>query len=158
MKSLQRQRGVVLFFALILLVVMTFIGVALALNSGQSLRMAGAGSERVDAKAVADGGLAAVLNGMSGGNLATLMQRTERSLFNGAQVLTPLPLVDDGAGGLKVLPQNVSCKRSANASDTTLIRCRRVEVSSSVVYGRDNLGQLTVTEGVEQQVLNGSGS
>ena len=158
MQRIQRQRGVVLFFALILLVIMTFIGVALALNSGQSLRMAGASSEQIDARAVADGGLAAVLNSMSGGNLATLSQQTARELFNGKQTLTPIPLVDDGAGGLKVLPQNVSCLRNPKGSGTELLRCRRVEISSSVEFGRDNLGQITVTEGIEQQVLNGSGS
>lgn len=35
---------------------MTVIGVALAVNSTQSLRMSGAGSERIEAKAIADGG------------------------------------------------------------------------------------------------------
>lgn len=53
---MKRQKGVVLFFALIILIIMTVIGVALAVNSTQSLRMSGAGSERIEAKAIADGG------------------------------------------------------------------------------------------------------
>jgi len=54
-KSYQKQQGIVLFFSLIILVLMTIIGVALAVNSTQSLRMAGAGAERIDAMASAQG-------------------------------------------------------------------------------------------------------
>ncbi|MGS0726875.1 pilus assembly PilX family protein, partial [Shewanella sp. 0m-11] len=52
---MQKQKGIVLFFSLIVLLIMTVIGVALAVNSTQSIRMAGAGSERVEAVAVARG-------------------------------------------------------------------------------------------------------
>ena len=58
---MRKQKGIVLFFALIVLLLMTIIGVALAVNSTQSMRMSGAGSERIEAKAIADGGLEAVL-------------------------------------------------------------------------------------------------
>lgn len=58
---MKRQKGVVLFFALIVLIIMTVIGVALAVNSTQSLRMSGAGSERLEAKALADGGCSIVI-------------------------------------------------------------------------------------------------
>ena len=51
-KSQKRQQGIVLFFSLIVLVLMTLIGVALAVNSTQSLRMSGAGSERIEASLV----------------------------------------------------------------------------------------------------------
>ncbi|MGZ0787976.1 PilX N-terminal domain-containing pilus assembly protein, partial [Pseudomonas saponiphila] len=43
---MKKQKGIVLFFALIILLLMTIIGVALAVNSTQSMRMSGAGSER----------------------------------------------------------------------------------------------------------------
>nr|WP_243883796.1 PilX N-terminal domain-containing pilus assembly protein [Shewanella algae] len=153
--KIRQQRGVVLFFALILLIILTLIGVALAVNSSQSLRMAGAGAERVEAKALADGGLQAVLNAKSQAELATMTAiDTGNSYSGGTQDLTPLPLKSDGT----VDARNVSCQRSRDASGTDLIKCRRVEVSSQVRYGRDNLGQLTVIEGVEQEVLNGSGS
>lgn len=58
---MRKQKGIVLFFALIVLLLMTIIGVALAVNSTQSMRMSGAGSERIEAKSIADGGLEAAI-------------------------------------------------------------------------------------------------
>jgi type IV pilus assembly protein PilX len=157
--NMQKQKGVVLFFSLIVLIIMTVIGVALAVNSTQSLRMAGAGAERIEAKALADGGVAAVLLNKTPAFLATMSNVDSANNYSGGtQVLTPLPLVDDGAGGLKVEPKNVSCQRSADASGTDLFKCRRVEISSQVSFGRDGLGQLTVVTGIEQEVLSGSGT
>jgi type IV pilus assembly protein PilX len=150
MKGLKRQSGIVLFFALILLVVMTVIGVALAVNAGQSLRMAGAGSERMEAKAAADGGLAAVMNATTVATLATLSDVQNSALFGGEQTLTPLP---EGA-----TPENVGCQHSVTASATNIIGCRRLQANSTVTYGRDNMGVIEVTQGMEQEVLNGSGS
>ncbi|CAM4014170.1 MULTISPECIES: PilX N-terminal domain-containing pilus assembly protein [Shewanella] len=156
---MNKQKGVVLFFALIVLILMTVIGVALAVNSTQSLRMAGAGAERIEAKALADGGVAAVLLNKTQAFLATMTTIDDQNSFSGGkQVLTPLPLVDDGAGNLIVQPKNVSCQRSAAASGTDLFKCRRIEISSQVSFGRDNLGQVLVVTGIEQEVLSGSGS
>uniref|UniRef100_Q0HS88 Type IV pilus assembly protein PilX n=1 Tax=Shewanella sp. (strain MR-7) TaxID=60481 RepID=Q0HS88_SHESR len=156
---MKKQKGVVLFFALIVLIIMTVIGVALAVNSTQSLRMAGAGSERVEAKALADGGVDAVLNAKTKAFLATMTAIDSNNNYSGGrQTLTPLPLVDDGTGTLVVQPKNVSCQRSLNASGTDLFKCRRVEISSAVAFGRDNVGQLTVITGIQQEVLTGSGS
>ncbi|WP_028762791.1 pilus assembly PilX family protein [Shewanella colwelliana] len=153
---MQKQKGVVLFFSLILLIIMTVIGVALAVNSTQSLRMAGAGTERIEAKALADGGVAAVLLNKTPAFLATMSDiDNSNALSGGTQVLVPLPLVDDGAGGLKVEPKNVSCQRTKLISSN--LECRRIEISSTVSFGRDNLGQLTVVTGIEQEVLKRGG-
>ncbi|MGL4448393.1 MAG: pilus assembly PilX family protein [Shewanella sp.] len=141
---MKKQQGIVLFFALIVLIIMTVIGVALAVNSSQSLRMSGAGSERIEAKAIADGGLEQVMVKYQGPLFANLNAVKTEALFNGAQQLTPVPLVG---------PQNVGCQRTANATGANLVNCRRVEISSTKTFGRDNLGQLTVVAGVEQQVL-----
>ncbi|QYK03343.1 pilus assembly PilX family protein [Shewanella psychrotolerans] len=155
---MKKQEGMVLFFSLIVLIIMTVIGVALAVNSTQSLRMAGAGAERIEAKALADGGIAAVLLNKTPAFLASMSNiDNDNAYLGGTQVLTPLPLVDDGAGGLKVEPKNVACQRTGAASSTGLFQCRRVEISSQVSFGRDNLGQLTVVTGIEQEVLSGSG-
>ncbi|ASJ98686.1 pilus assembly protein PilX [Shewanella marisflavi] len=157
MNSLTRQKGVVLFFSLIILIMMTVIGVALAVNSTQSLRMAGAGAERVEAKALADGGIAAILLNKTPAFLANMSTIDDQNFFSkGTQVLTPLPLVDDGAGNLIVKPENVGCQRSVNASGTNLFKCRRIQISSQVSFGRNNLGQVTVVTGIEQEVLSGS--
>ncbi|WP_220746073.1 pilus assembly protein PilX, partial [Shewanella colwelliana] len=121
--------------------------VALAVNSTQSLRMAGAGAERLDAKAVADGGLAQVIADNSGSPLANLAARQTANVFGGAQVITPLP--ETGV-------RDVGCQRTSNATGANLVSCRRAEVTSTVAFGRDNLGTLTVASGVEQQVLTGN--
>ncbi|ABI40022.1 type IV pilus assembly protein PilX [Shewanella sp. MR-4] len=150
---MRRQKGVVLFFALIVLIIMTVIGVALAVNSTQSLRMAGAGAERIEAKAIADGGLEQVIDDYSGAKLANLADVKDESVlpssqkFETSQKLVPLP--ETGV-------RDVGCQRTTNATSADLISCRRVEVSSSVEFGRNKLGSLTVVSGVEQQVLTGN--
>jgi type IV pilus assembly protein PilX len=145
--KLQKQKGIVLFFSLIVLIIMTVIGVALAVNSTQSLRMAGAGAERVDAKAVADGGLAQVIADYSGALLANLSVEKTTSVFGSDQAVIPLP--ESGV-------RDVGCQRASNATGANLVSCRRAEFTSSVTFGRDNLGSLTVASGVEQQVLTGN--
>ncbi|MEZ9367855.1 PilX N-terminal domain-containing pilus assembly protein [Shewanella sp. 10N.286.51.B2] len=141
---MKKQQGIVLFFSLIVLIIMTVIGVALAVNSTQSLRMAGAGAERIEAKAVADGGLAQVIDNYSGAPFANLLDVTDEAEFEATQKLTPLP-----EGAVK----DVACQRTSRASGANLISCRRVQITSTVSYGRGGLGSLTVASGVEQQVL-----
>lgn len=126
---------------------MTVIGVALAVNSTQSLRMAGAGSERVEAKAIANGGLEQVISNNSGASLANMTAVVNANEFNSAQVITPLP-----EAGVR----DVACQRTSNAMGANLVSCRRAEVTSTARFGRNNLGSLTVSAGVEQQVLTGN--
>ncbi|MCE9685278.1 pilus assembly PilX N-terminal domain-containing protein [Shewanella sp. AS16] len=142
---MNKQKGVVLFFSLIVLIIMTLIGVALAVNSLQSMRMSGAGSERIEAGIAANGALDAAIASNQGAGLANMSTTTQSSLLNGTQTITPLP--EDGT------VQDVSCQRSTNASAANLIACRRLEISSSSTFGRDDLGQLTVVAGIEQEVL-----
>lgn len=143
---MNNQKGIVLFFSLIVLVIMTVIGIALAVNSTQSLRMSGAGAERIEAKAIADGGLEQVIANNAGSLLANMSAPTSASEFNATQVITPLP--ETGV-------RDVGCQRTTNATGANLVSCRRSEVTSSVAFGRNNLGSLTVAAGVEQQVLTG---
>jgi type IV pilus assembly protein PilX len=146
---MKKQKGIVLFFTLIVLLIMTVIGVALAVNSTQSLRMAGAGAERIEAQAIASGGLDEAIASNKGATLANMVAVTSvTSTFGSKQVLTPMP--KDGT------IQDVSCQRSTKASATNLISCRRVEISSNASFGRDKLGQLSVVAGIEQEVLTGS--
>ena len=142
---MKNQQGIVLFFSLIILAIMTVIGTALAVNSTQSIRMAGAGSERIEAMAAAHGALDSVINTNQGAAFANLTD-----VFNAGTILgvtstiTPLQLDD------------VSCQRSANSSSAHLISCRRSEISSVSSFGRSNMGRLIVVAGVEQEVLSGS--
>lgn len=146
---MKREKGMVLFFSLIVLVLMTVIGVALAVNSGQSLRMAGAGSERVEAKAVAHGGQARAVEANEGAIMANMTDDLKQTVTIGTSpvenTLSPMTAGD------------VNCQRSTKANSANLISCRRIEIESLVKFGRKNMGELTVVAGVEQEVLTGSG-
>ncbi|MCL2913354.1 pilus assembly PilX N-terminal domain-containing protein [Shewanella corallii] len=145
---MKKQQGVVLFFSLIVLLMMTVIGVALAVNSSQSLRMAGAGSERVEALAAAQGAQARAINNNQGSNMANIDNNipvpADATFPNASSVIAPSEFGD------------VNCQRSADASSTNLISCRRMEITTEAKFGRDNLGRLSVVTGVEQEVLTGS--
>lgn len=146
---MRKQKGIVLFFTLIILLIMTVIGVALAVNSTQSLRMAGAGAERIEAQAIAGGGLNETIASNKGAALANMVAViTVTSTLGSQQILTPMP--KDGT------IQDVSCQRSTKTSAANLISCRRIEISSNASFGREDLGQLSVVAGIEQEVLTGS--
>jgi type IV pilus assembly protein PilX len=144
---MKRQQGIVLFFSLIVLIIMTLIGVALAVNSTQSLRMAGAGSERIEAKAIADGGLEQVIADNTGASFANLSAKRFDTVFNGAQVITPLPEI----GSLYV-----GCQRTSQATGANIVNCKRAHITNTVTFGRNLYGTLTVAAGIEQQVLTGN--
>ncbi|NKF50999.1 pilus assembly protein PilX [Shewanella sp. WXL01] len=146
---MRRQQGLVLFFSLIVLILMTIIGVALAVNSSQSLRMAGAGGDRVAATMQAQGGLSTVIDKSDFYQFSTTNTAVQNvSEMDGSQTISLMPLNDPGI--------EVSCQRSEKASAANLIGCRRIEVSSTVEFGRGGYGELTVTSGIEQEVLKGS--
>lgn len=144
---MKRQQGIVLFLSLIILIIMTVIGVALAVNSTQSLRMSGAGAERIEAKAIADGGLSQIIDNYSGAAFANLANQVTETTFSSTQVITPLP---------ETAVRDVGCQRTTNATGANLVSCRRAQITSTVVFGRDDLGSLTVASGIEQQVLTGN--
>ncbi|ABI72723.1 pilus assembly protein PilX [Shewanella sp. 11B5] len=145
-KTYKYQQGIVLFFSLIVLVLMTIIGVALAVSSTQSLRMSGAGSDRLAATSLALGGLNTVISKSVVYQFSTTTdpKRTVAEL-SGSQDITLMPLDNPGI--------DVSCQRTEKANAANLINCRRVEISSTVNYGRGGYGELSVTMGVEQEVL-----
>ncbi|MDO6638725.1 pilus assembly PilX N-terminal domain-containing protein [Shewanella sp. 5_MG-2023] len=147
---MKKQQGMVLFFSLIVLIVMTIIGVALAVNSSQSLRMAGAGGDRISALSKAQGGLNIVINDSVAHSFST---RTVDDDDDVAEM--------DGTQNIKLMPADnpgidVNCQRTEKANAANLISCRRLEISSSATFGRAGVGQLTVTTGIEQEVLTGS--
>lgn len=142
---MKKQQGIVLFLALIVLLILTMIGVGLAMNSSQSLRMAGAGNERVSAMAAAQGAQAKVLNDLTSDVLALMTVETEvvDSDFKVNHKVTPISEGD------------VSCKRTEAANNASLIRCRRIEISSEASFGREDMGRLQIVVGVEQEVFTG---
>ena len=141
MKSYKKQQGIVLFFSLIILLLMTIIGVALAVNSTQSLRMAGAGSERMEAMMSAKGSQDRVVALRSDLMVNMVAPTSEVDAELGVtNTLTPLVAAD------------VDCQRTTKANSVD-IRCRRIEISSTSRFGRNDFGQLTIVAGVEQEVL-----
>ncbi|MEZ8187809.1 PilX N-terminal domain-containing pilus assembly protein [Shewanella sp. 5S214] len=139
-KSYQKQQGIVLFFSLIILVLMTIIGVALAVNSTQSLRMAGAGAERIDAMASAQGAQDKAILANSG--VMATMTAVLTTVDNDLGVSSTLTPLADGDTG---------CQPSITPTEG--ISCRRVEISSAATFGRSNMGQVTVVVGVEKELM-----
>jgi type IV pilus assembly protein PilX len=141
-KSQKKQQGIVLFFSLIVLVLMTLIGVALAVNSTQSLRMAGAGSERLDAMASAQGAQdkTIVANADTMANMTAISTTIDNEL-GVSSTLTPMSIGD------------VGCQRSPAATGQNLINCLRFEISSAATFGRSEMGLVTVISGIEKEVL-----
>jgi type IV pilus assembly protein PilX len=141
-KSQKKQQGIVLFFSLIVLVLMTLIGVALAVNSTQSLRMAGAGSERLDAMASAQGAQdkTIVANADTMANMTAISTTIDNEL-GVSNTLTPMIIGD------------VGCQRSPAATEPNLINCLRFEVSSAATFGRSDMGLVTIVSGIEKEVL-----
>ncbi|MDO6610059.1 pilus assembly PilX N-terminal domain-containing protein [Shewanella sp. 1_MG-2023] len=145
---MKKQQGVVLFFSLIVLVIMTVIGVALAVNSTQSLRMSGAGSERIEAMVSAQGGQEKMIADNSGATMANMVAETvmNDAALGVVNTVTPMTV---GVG-------DDDCQRSPKANSANMIKCKRLEVSSSANFGRSNLGRVTIVLGFEQEVLSGS--
>lgn len=143
---MKKQEGMVLFFSLIILIIMTVIGVALAVNSNQSMKMAGAGSERIEAMSAAQGAQDRVVANNQGATMANVdgTMTVVDAVLGVTNTLNPLAAGD------------VNCQRSTKASSANLVSCRRIEISSMATFGKKNLGQLTVIAGVEQEVLTGS--
>lgn len=143
---MKKQEGMVLFFSLIILIIMTVIGVALAVNSNQSMKMAGAGSERIEAMSAAQGAQDRVVANNQGATMANV----DGTMTVVDAVLGVTNTLNSLAAG------DVNCQRSTKASSANLVSCRRIEISSMATFGKKNLGQLTVIAGVEQEVLTGS--
>lgn len=146
---MKKQQGTVLFFALIVLVLMTMIGVGLATNAGLSLRMAGTGSERLDA-----------ITKVQGAQKSLIADKDVRKLVANMIMLKVLPADLGSQLGTKnvlvMLRENTSCQRSSSASSTNLLRCHRVEITTTAEFGRHKVGKITQVIGVEQEILTGS--
>ncbi|MCL1123050.1 pilus assembly PilX family protein [Shewanella surugensis] len=135
------QQGMVLFFSLIILLIMTVVGVAIAMSSTQSLRMSQAGADRVKASVAVQGALNAVVLDNQGSVLANLY---DSLVINDPDYQATSTLIPLNEG-------DVPCARSTRP--TAGVACRKVEVTSQVSFGRDNAAQLSFVTGLEQEVL-----
>ncbi|MBV7314180.1 PilX N-terminal domain-containing pilus assembly protein [Shewanella sp. NIFS-20-20] len=146
MKTRKKQQGVVLFLSLIILLLMTLIGVALATNSTQSLRMAGSGSDRVSALARANGASQRLIITQPAQGLANLT----------AEITNVDQKLDASSRVIPMQTDDLDCQRSSQANANNIISCRRIEIRTQVKFGQHDLGRLTTVTGVEQEVLSGS--
>ncbi|MGB0892778.1 MAG: pilus assembly PilX family protein [Parashewanella sp.] len=144
---MKKQRGVVLFFALVVLILMTIIGVSLATNSIQSIKMAGAGAERLEAIAHAQGSQASFVEKYQGKPMLTDL--TAKRIETDAALKVTHTITTLAAG-------DTNCGRSSYANSAKNISCRKIQVSSAASYGRGDLGRLIIVAGIEQQVLSGN--
>ena len=138
---MHKEHGMVLFLSLIVLLIMTVIGVALAVNSNQSMKMAGAGAERVEAMTAAHGAQDRAISLNEG---ATLINLTNTLVTNDAALGVTNTLEPVASG----------CQRVVKAHGAS-IGCNRIDISSTAVFGRNDLGQLTVVTGIEQEFTTG---
>lgn len=146
--QIRKEKGIVLFFSIIILLIMTVIGVALAVNSTQSIRMAGAGSERIEAMANAHGAQDRLIDSSEGKTFATLPANPADITDSEFPVTSSLNRLSGGG----------NCIRPIHATEPGLIACVTIEISSQATFGRNNMGQLTVVSGIEQEVLGSTGN
>ncbi|MBR9729533.1 pilus assembly protein PilX [Shewanella intestini] len=144
--SFKKQQGIVLFFSLIILLLLTIIGVALAVNANQSIRMAGAGSEQVAAREMAVGAQEQALHDTQGATMANI----------DAPITINNPKLHVSSTIKPLTKNDVSCQRTSQAFAVNTISCRRSEIESAAKYGRGGHGKLVIDTGVEQEVFTGS--
>ncbi len=128
---MKQQKGVVLFFAIIVLLLLTIIGVSLAVNSSMSLQMSNAGSERLE-----------VVNEIN----EQLQNRfLEIQGMDVDQIDALLPNPD-----IIRLPQQVGTAR--DCTNNNAFCCVIYEVSQTVEYGKFDIAHPPVAFGIEKPV------
>ena len=128
---MKKQQGIVLFFAIIVLLLMTIIGVSLATNSTMSIKMAGAGAERIEALNRAQGKLAVQTNEVLGNDVVIRVP----------QVRCPRTSTADSANALPEAGENGFICREFGVTET---------------YGRQNMARITVVMGFKNVPHNGN--
>lgn len=148
------QSGLVLFVALIFLLIITILGVALLSNSAMDAKVAGAVSDRAEALQTGNGMLGDVIK-----NAAT------NSTF--LQDITAYPItvnttLTDNEGNSRqttvVYKLEATCPRSERGNSSDTFTCRHFTDSATVTFGRYQLGQLKVVNGVAQPLISPTGS
>lgn len=128
---------------------MTVIGVALAVNSTQSIRMAGAGSERIEAMSHAQGAQERLMSNKKGNYFITLPALPLDIIDNELRVVNRLTRMSD-------VGAEVNCMRNRFPNEASKIKCVPVEISSKAIFGRNDMGQLTIVVGIEQEYRAGN--
>ena len=143
MAHCNRQYGVALIVALVILVPLTFIAVIAMQSSGISLKIAGSSAAIQRVEHATEGGIERAINstGISS-TIANLMDNT------------PIAIGDNVNPTNILLKVETVCRRKFLASSQNVIpSCRYAEINTSGNYGKMN-NQLIFIAGVEQPLLS----
>ena len=155
MANINKQRGVVLITAMIMIVAVTAVAVTLMSSSSIDLKITNAAQEREQAENLLVGEVQRVIldEGNRGSQSRFLMSTAqleiaENNNFTGANG------TNNVMRGLNNGPKELNCPRSFKY--TKGVVCNLTEISTSVDYGTRATHTLTVVVGVGQQMISTS--
>lgn len=146
---MKRQQGLVLVVGMLLLLVLTMIALGLASNTRSSNQLSAASLARESAMHRINGAQEKFFEQQRLAREASLLVTTTDSVTVNDTEYN----VDNRASFLV----ETGCRRTRNATSSTVMGCRQNEVSTTVRFGKNQRGQLAATTGVEQPVLVASG-
>ena len=142
---MKQERGIVLIVIFLLLIVLTMIAIGLTTRTRMTLQLTAASNARNEAQHQANGAQTAYLEQQR-------RLRGESMLIRNTSVTTS----SDASGALNTISfrGETQCRRSRTATAVHIVACRHSELRSSVNYGKNSRGELSVITGLEQPVLN----
>ena len=142
---MKQERGIVLIVIFLLLIVLTMIAIGLTTRTRMTLQLTAASNARNEAQHQANGAQTAYLEQQR-------RLRGESMLIRNTSVTTSA----DASGALNTISfrGETQCRRSRTATAVHIVACRHSELTSSVNYGKNSRGELSVITGLEQPVLN----
>ncbi|MGS3140213.1 type IVa pilus pseudopilin TppD [Aeromonas sanarellii] len=143
MSSFQRQQGIALIVALVMLVPLTLIAVVVMQSSGMSLKMAGSSASLQRAEHEVEGALESAL-----GDISLSTQIATQTIGASEVIGSTSP-----ATTLTVNTESVCKRKFAASSQNVTPACRYAEATTSSAYGKID-SQMTFTAGVEQPLLS----
>ena len=152
MVNIQKQRGVVLITAMLMIVAVTAIAVTLMSSSTVDIKITNAAQERAQAESQLLGELQQVIQAQinSGNQSAFMLKRAEI-----AGVWQNIPTSDGATHRLRNLNLGeLELKCPPEYAVTHGVVCNITEVQSTITYGRQNQHTVTYVVGIGQEVIN----
>jgi type IV pilus assembly protein PilX len=137
---------------IMMLLVLTLIAIGLTPNTRATMQLSAASVGREEAVQEALGGQEIYIDQQR--------QALGNSVFitnDAVMVTAPDPDDDYGIENTVTFIVETGCRRSRNATASSVIGCRQSELGSAVKFGKNDRGELSVSSGVEQPVLLSAG-
>ncbi|WP_298442536.1 pilus assembly protein PilX [uncultured Ferrimonas sp.] len=148
---MKNQAGVALVTSILLLLILTLVAVSLATRSRATTQMATASVAREEAVQLANGEQEGFIE-------QERLSRGDSQFITTPDGAAPADPANPNANpNLVTFIVESSCRRSRNATASGVLACRQSELESTIVFGRNNRGSLSVVAGVEQPVLRATG-